>query len=208
MLTLVAVPGCGDDDGDVSAADLSGHLPPAQELQLAGELQLESERELEWDNATDFIAQGVFHSEETPPSELINAIDEEGFAAAAGEFLGDEKHETSTLVAVAAFDSESGAEGARDVLHEEDLKQPCFAACTVSPVEHTVDEVPNAVAVHHAPNEGEPPPGLFAFEGYLIEFTIGSNLYLLQTSGPPGAIPEADFERAATAFYEYAAAQD
>ena len=64
------------------------------------------------------------------------------------------------------------------------------------------------VAVHHKPNEGKLPPRLFKFEGYLMEFTIGSNLYVLHTSFPSGAMSEAELERAATAVYEHAAAQD
>lgn len=205
VFSLLVLSGCGGDE--VSGADLKDQLLPTEELQLSGELQLEAERQFVWDNAIDFIDQGAYHSEETKLSELVDAIDDEGFIAAAGENLRDENHETLTFVTVAAFASEGGAEAARDVLHEEDLKQPCFEACTVTPVETTFDEVPNSVAVHHKPSEVEPPPGGFSIEAYHIEFTIGSNLYLLQSSGPPGAILEADFEHAATVFYEHAAEQ-
>ena len=90
------------------------------------------------DNPTDFVVEGSFRSEAASPSELIEPIEDEGFAATAGRHLADEKREKVTLLSVAAFDSEGGAEGARDVLHEEDLKQPCFAQCVVSPVELTV----------------------------------------------------------------------
>jgi hypothetical protein len=176
---------------------------PAQELGL----ELEVEREFSWDDATDFIVQGVHISEETPPSQVIEAIEDEGFVAAAGHLLKDEKGERFVGVDIAAFDSEEGAQSARDALHEDDLKQPCFGACVVTPVEHTVDEVPNSVAVHQQPNEGKPPHGLFKFEAYAIEFTIGSRLYVLEADGPPGAISESEFERAATAVYEHAAAE-
>ena len=203
LVPLIAA-GCGGDDddegGNVSAADLSDRLAPAQELRLG-----KSERQFEWEEATDFIVEGVFRSEGTTPSELIDKIEEEGFAAAAGEVLHGK--DPFTHLSVAAFDSEAGAEGARDVLHEEDLKQPCFAACAVNPVEHTVDAVPNSVAVHQVPIEGKLPPDLFKFERYLIEFTIGSDLYVLQMDFPAGAVSEADFERAASAVYEHAAAQ-
>ena len=136
------------------------------------------------------MPEGVFHSEETLPSELIDAIDEEGFAAAAGEFLGDEKHETFALVGRRGVRFGERGRGRSGRSSRRGPQAALLAACTVSPVEHTVDEVPNAVAVHHAPDEGEPPPGLFAFEGYLIEFTIGSNLYLLQTSARPARSPK------------------
>ena len=110
-------------------------------------------------------------------------------------------------IAAAAFDSEDGASTALDALHAEDLKQPCFGACVVSPTEYTVEGIPNSAAVHHVPNEGKPPPGLFTVEAYHVEFTVGSDLYLFQVSGAPG-LSEARFDRIAKAVYEYATDHD
>lgn len=194
--------GCGDDDsstGDASTSELLKQLVPAEEVKF------EVEREFEWDNPTDFVAQGVFYSEQTAPSELIGEIDDAGFTAAAGQHLKD--GEVFGFSGAATFGSEEGAETALETLHAEDLKQPCFSQCTVSPAEYTVEGIPNSLAVHHVPNEGKPPPGHFAFESYLVEFTVGSELHVFQVSGPPG-LSEADFDRNAKAVYEHATAQD
>jgi hypothetical protein len=194
--------GCGDDGGDgASASELKKRLVPADQVGL------EVEREFEWDNPIDFVTQGVFFAEATAPSELIGQIDDAGLIAAAGEVLKDKRGGIHVFVDAATFDSADGATEARDALHAEDLKQPCFAACTVSPVEYAFEGIPDSVAVHHAPNPGKPPPGHFKFEGYLVEFTIGNDLYLAQMDGPPG-IPKARVNRIARAVYEYAAAHD
>jgi hypothetical protein len=209
VFTLLAVSACGGDDpsDDTSAADLTVQLPPAEELPIAGDLQLESEGRSEWDKALDFINLGVYRGAETEVSELVDAIQGEGFIAAVGESLGDENQETFTHIALAAFDSEDGAKAARDILHEEDLKQPCKKACIVAPVETTFD-VPDSVAAHHKPTGIDPPDGGDPVEAYHIEFTIDSNLYVLQSSGSPDSILESNFEQAANAFYEHAAEQD
>ena len=207
VLAMAALVACGDDDdddgGDVAAADLTALLPAAEDLLP----DLETEREFEWDNPIDYVAEGVLTSEGTSPSTLVDPIDEEDFEAGAGQQLTDDKREKFTVVSVAAFESEEGAEAARDLLHEEDLKQPCFAACVVSGFEHEVEGIPDAAAVHQKPNEGKPPPGLFPFEGFHIEFPIGSNLFALYISGPPGSVTADQFDAAATAFYEHAQAQ-
>jgi hypothetical protein len=200
---VVGVGGCGDDDdsgGSASSAELTERLVPAEDVGLV------AEREFEWDNAIDYAVEGLYKSEGTPPSEFVAAIDD-GFDAAAGEVLRDEKRRQFAFVIAAAYDSEDDAAAALDAIHSEDLKQPCFAACVVTPREYSVEKIPNSVAVHHAPNEGKPPPGLFPFEAYLVEFTIGSDLYAYQTNGPPG-MDEDDFLSDAQAFYEYVAAHD
>lgn len=201
-LTAVAVgSGCGGGD-DTSAASLKDQLLPP------GEVQLQVERTFQWENPTDFVVQGVLTSESTAPSDVIDPIDDAGFQAAAGEQLVTKRRDPTVNVDVVGFDSEDGAREARDVLHKEDLKQPCFAQCVVSPTEYKVKGIPDSVAVHHVPNAGPPPPGLFKFEGYFVEFTIGRNLYVLQATGSPGSIPEDRFQSGAKAYYEYASRHD
>ncbi len=165
---------------------------------------MDVEREFEWDNATDFVVQGPYISDATAPSELIGEIEDAGFQGAAGVQLTDSEHQASMIVAVVRFDSADGAADVRDLLHAEDLKQPCFDACVVTPTEYEVDAVPDAVAVHQAPNEGKPPPGHFKFDAYLAELAVGEDLLLVDASGPPGSISGSEFDRAVSAVQERA----
>jgi hypothetical protein len=192
--------GCGDDDDDASStAGLKERLVPAEDVNL------DQERDFEWDNSTDFVIQGLYFGEGTAPSEYIGAIDDAGFEAAAGEILTTPDHSVRVVVDVASFDSDDGATEARDAVHAEDLKQPCYAECTITPQEYEVEGIPDSVAVHHTANEGASGPG--AFEAYHVEFTVGSDLYAVQASGDQG-VDEDEFLDGATKVYEYAAAYD
>ena len=210
VFALLAVSACSGEDASeaTSAADLTAHLPPAEELPIAGDLPLESQEKHEWDKALDFVNLGAYLGAETDPAEVAKAIEDEGFVAAAGESLVNEEAEVFPNVFVAAFDSEDGAEAVQDILHEEDLKQPCKKACIVAPVEISFEDVPDSLAAHHKPIEAELPKGKQPIEAFHISFTIDSNLYLLQTSGSPDVLDETNFEEAATAFYEHAEEQN
>ena len=199
-LTATVATGCGGDDDGGTPEALKDHLPQGEELGL------ETEREFEWDTATDYSVQGPFYSEGTKPSEWIEAIEDAGFEAGAGATLVDEKSGSTLWLGAAQFESEEGATEARDRLHEEDLKQPCFAACAVTPQEYEVADIPDSVAVHQVPNPGKLPKGLHRFERYLLEFTIGSNMYFVQADGPPGEWSPEEFEKAAKSVYEQASA--
>jgi hypothetical protein len=198
--------GCGGDGDDDEPApeSLAGLLPPPAELG-----PLREERSFEWDNSIDFIVEGTVLPQATAPSSAIGEMDNAGFAAGAGQILIPKGPEggAPVNVSVAAFDSSDGATQAQDYLHEQDLQQPCFAACAVNPRELTIEEIPGATAVHHVPTKGELPPGLHRFEAFAVEFTIGSNLYYATASGDPGDIPEAEFEQGALRFYEHAQRQ-
>lgn len=207
LATAAFVAGCGDDDSSSDDSSSSGTSASTlkERLMPAEELDLEVGREFEWDNPTDFIVEGVFISEGTTPSEIIGEIDDAGFSAAAGQIAHDESGEVFAFVGAASFDSEEGAVSALDILHAEDLRQPCFDQCAVAPVEYEVEGIPDSAAVRHVPSKGELPPGLFPFEAFHVEFTVGSDLYIFQTSGPPG-LSEEDFNEDATAFYEHVTA--
>jgi hypothetical protein len=199
-LTAAAATGCGGDDDGGTPEALKGHLPQGKDLGL------QTEREFEWTNATDYGVQGPFYSEGTKPSEWIDAIENAGFEAGAGVTLVDEKSGSTLWLGAAEFDSDQGATEARDRLHEEDLKQPCLAACAVTPEEHEVAGIPESVAVHQVPTPGKLPKGLHRFERYLLEFTVGSNLYFVQSDGPPGEMSPQEFEKLANSVYEQASA--
>jgi hypothetical protein len=201
-MAVIALGGCGGDDdeggGDVRLAELRSHLP------AAGDLGLKEQRESEWDNATDLLVQGLVIPEATTPSELGATIEDAGFQGAMGSEFADSRHKLNVRISAAQFDSEEGALEARDVLHKEDLKQPCRTACTVAPREYELDEIPDYAAVHHAPVRGELPPGLSPVEAYHAEFVIGPQLHVVQADGPPSSTFGAEFDRMVQTVYEAA----
>ena len=191
--------GGGDDGGGgVSLAELKGHLP------AAGDLGLRLQNEYEWDNPTDLLDQGLVIPEATTLSELGAAIEDAGFQGAVGSELAASRHKSNVRIIAAQFDSEEGALEARDLLHKEDLKQPCSAACAVSPSEYELDEIPDSAAVHHAPVRGELPPGISPVEAYHAEFVIGPRLYVLQRDGPPSSTFGAEFDKVLRTVHEAA----
>ena len=186
LAALVVVAACGggqDDDGGspVSIAELRSDLP------AAGELGLKQQQEYEWDNATDLLVQGLVIPAATTPSKLGAAIEGAGFQRAVGSELADSRPELNVRISAARFDSEAGALEVRDLLHEQDLKQPCSAACVVSPREYELDGIPNSVAVHHVPVRSKLPRGVSKVEAHHAELVIGPQLYVVQADGPPSA---------------------
>ena len=196
-----AAVGCGDDDEPEgpSPESLKSLLPPASQLG-----PLKPGQTFEWDNATDLVVIGLVFPEATAPSDSSAQIEDAGFVAAAGELLMPRGGGSPVNVTAIAFDSPEGATQAQDYLHAQDLEQPCLAACAVNPEELSIEEIPDATAVHHVPIEADLPPGLHPFEGFAVEFPIGSNLFYAAASADPGDIPVSDFKRGATRFYRYA----
>lgn len=205
-LATLAIVGaaCGGGDGDdggnyVSLAELRTHLP------AAGELGVKQQHEFEWNNATDLLVQGLIIPEATTPSELGAEIEDAGFQRAVGKELADARHTLNVRISAAQFDSEEGAREARDLLHEEDLKQPCQAACVVAPREYELAEIPNSAAAHHVPVRGKPLGGS-KVEAHHAEFVIGPQLYVVQADGRPSATFSAEFDRLILSVYEAASA--
>jgi hypothetical protein len=207
LLAACVVAGCGGGDGDngdddggggVSVAELKGHLP------TAGDLGLRLQRDYEWDNPTDLLVDGLVIPEATTKSELGAAIEDAGFRGAVGSELEAARGDSHVRMIAAQFDSEAGALEARDLLHKEDLKQPCSAACAVSPSEYELDNIPDSAAVHHAPIRGELPPGISPVEAYHAEFVIGPRLYVLQRDGAPSSTFDAKFDKVLRTVHEAA----
>jgi hypothetical protein len=191
--------GCGGDD-ETSPASLKDQLVPASQLRL------EVERPFEWDNPIDFTVDGVFLPEGTKHSDAIEEIDDFGFEAGYGELLRPTGGGPDIHFEVAKFDSDDGAADARDYLHQQDLQQPCFAACTVNPEDLDVNGVPGLKGVHQVPlPKAQIPPGAGPpFERFVVEFTIGPYLYIVDAAGDPGDTPPARFARGTKSVYEYA----
>jgi hypothetical protein len=201
-IAVIALGACGgnDDDGggDISLTELRSHLP------AAGDLGLKEQRESEWHNATDLLVQGLVIPETTSPSELGATIEDAGFQGAVSSEFADSRHELNVRISAAQFDSEEGALEARNVLHEEDLKQPCRAACAVAPREYELDQVPDYAAVHHAPARVKLPRGLSPVEAYHAEFVIGPRLYVVQADGLPSSTSGAEFDGVVQTVYDAA----
>ncbi len=184
---------CGGGDGDdggnvVSLSELRSHLP------AAGDLGVKQRHEFEWDSATDLLVRGLVIPAATTPSKLGAAIEDAGFQAAVGRELGDSRPRLNVRISAAQFESEEGALEARDLLHQEDLKQPCPDACIVSPRVYELAEIPNSAAVHHVPVRGKLPPGMSKVEAHHAEFVIGPQLYVVQADGRPSATFSAEFD--------------
>jgi hypothetical protein len=192
--------GCGGGgDETTSAASLQSLLLPAAQLK-----PLVLRQKFAWDNPTDYVAQGVSLPETSPPSKTIAAVEDAGFNSAAGQDLTPKSPGVQVHVLVANFDSSDGARQALDELHAQDLQQPCAAACTVDPRPFKLTGIPNSEAIHQVPNGNKPPPGSRPFERFVVEFTIGSDLYTVDASGGPGDIPAARFSQGADTVYKYA----
>jgi hypothetical protein len=200
----IALSACGgdEDDGgnDVSVAELSTNLPTGSDLGL------NEGSESEWDNATDLVAVFLVIPDGTKPSELGKAIEDAGFQGAVSRETGGPG--LNVRISAAQFDSEAGALEARDLLHDEDLKQPCAEACVVSPREYELDDVPDSAAVHHVPVKGDLPPGLPEVEAHHAEFVIGPRLYVVQVDGRPSPTFSADFDELMQTVYESASSAE
>jgi hypothetical protein len=198
LLLAAILAGCGGDDGNESAvADLKSRLLPVEEVP-----GFKRHRTFEWVNATDFVVQGVIFSENTKPSELIEVIADAGFEDAVGEELFKDRMGPGMKVLVARFASDSGARDAQDRLHQEDLTQPCYGACSQILSDLTVPKIPDAKGAQSVPDPNPPANAPPPFEGYAVEFTIGSYLYVVDGGGPPGAGMKPRVLQAAQALYD------
>jgi hypothetical protein len=183
----IALAACGDDDdgGGTSAADLKQQLLPESQLPV-----FKAERNFKWDNAVDATFQGLFLPEETPPSEALDAYEEADFAAGAAQSLvvkeGNTFEGPRGFQAVIEFGSDEDASEVLEFVHEQDLKQPCFAVCSVNPSELAVDGIPGAKGAKLVPLKKPPPNAPPPFEAYAVEFTIGPRLYMVNAGGGPG----------------------
>jgi hypothetical protein len=200
VIGIAACGGGSDDDGGkpVSFAELKRELP------AAGELGLEQRTEYEWDNATDLLVDGLVIPAATTPSKLGAAIEGAGFQTAVGSELSGSRPELNVRMSAAQFDSEAGALKARDLLHEQDLRQPCAEECIVSPREYQLDEIPDSAAVHHVPVRRKLEQGHFPVEAHHAEFVIGPQLFVVQVDGRPSATFSAAFDRLMRTVYAVA----
>ena len=201
LLLTAALAGCGDGDADTSPASLRGQLASASELR-----GFKSERKFDWDNAIDFVGQGlVAMPQSTPPSEAVAAFENAGFQAGAGEGFvaaeGPPFEGPHAAVAVVMLGSDEKARDALEYVRREALKQPCFAVCSVSARDFAVSGIPGAKGVHLTPLKDPPPEAPPPFEAYTVAFTTGPRLYVVNMDGAPGQAKKSEAVGTAEALY-------
>jgi len=206
-LGLAFADGCGGDDAEESSTDpkqLSAQLISPSDLDVGEELTADAE--FQWTDPIDFAVDGLLIPGSVPnsASQTVHAIDDAGFDSGAGEILLTKESGVEAHLDVAKFDSDDGAAEARDYLNTIDLQQPCHGPCVVNPTKAGTLGIPNAKAVHQVPIEGAklPPTAGPPFERRVIEFTIGPYLYVVDVSGPPGAVSEATWKKGVEAVYD------
>jgi hypothetical protein len=103
------------------------------------------------------------------------------------------------------LDSEDGAASVLDWI-EADAMKPCPRSCATRVSTFDVDGIPDARGVHRiataedieaAGTEDEHPS-----EGYWVGFTVGSIVYTVDLSGPPGSVSEEQAQSVASAYHE------
>jgi hypothetical protein len=190
----------GDDEGTaVSLPELSSTLP------AGGDLGPDRLKESEWSDAADLLNVGLVIPAATEPGELGTAFEDAGFQGAVTRDV--EGPRRNVRISAIQFDSEEGAREARDLLHDEDLKQPCAEKCEVSPSEYDLKDVPDSAAVHHAPIERDVPQTQRT-EAYHAEFVIGPRLYVAQVDGPPSSTFSTDFNTLMRTVYRSASSAE
>jgi hypothetical protein len=195
LLAAALVAGCGGDD-ETSPQSLKNRLLPASEVP-----GFKVRRTFEWDNAIDLTAQGFHLPQGTPPSEVVEVAEEAGFEAGAGEELEKEKGPGMSVIAV-KFASDDGARDMLERLHQEDLKQPCYGVCSQIQSDLTISGIPGAKGAQSRPDPLPPPNAPPPFDGYAVEFTVGSYLYVVSGGGGPGQLKKEQVLDAATALYQ------
>lgn len=181
----LAACGGGDDASDkVSAASLKNRLLPASALP-----GFRQQRTFDWSDPVNLVGEGVRLPETTQPSRGVKMFEDASFSGAVGERLtmGTPPDLSEVTVGVVKLGSADGARQARDWMHAQELRQPCFEACIFSPRELSISGVPTATAVQQVPNSGAPPEGgQLPPTHYLVEFTEGPYLYFASTDGSRG----------------------
>jgi hypothetical protein len=202
LLVVALSAGCGGDD-ETTPDSLRSRLLPAAEVP-----GFKVKRTFEWDKAVDYAVQGVFFSENTKPSELVGVIEDAGFEAGAGQDFAQSAMGPGISVRAVKFASGEGAEEVRDRLHQEDLTQPCYGVCSQIQSDVAVSGIPDARGAQSVPDPNPPPDAPPPFEGYAVEFTVGSYLYVVNGGGGPGQLEKQDVLDAATALYQQVKDED
>jgi hypothetical protein len=188
----------GGDSGDRTAESLKPRLPapssvPGYHLQ----------RTFDWSNPVDLVGEGLRLPEATHPSAGVQAFEDANVQGGAGERLvqGTPPDESEVTIGVVKLKSDSGALAARDWMHKQDLRPPCYSSCIYNTMNLAIPGVPNATAAKQVPNITPPPadPADGPPSHYHFEFTVGPYLYFATSDGGPD--DEAQVIAGAQGFY-------
>jgi len=183
LLLLCLAAGCGGGgSNEPSDASLRERLLPASDVP-----GFKFHRAYIWTDPVDGTIQGLQLSENTKPSDVVNAIDDAGFVKGAGqEYQQGGFHGPILGITATKYDSDSGAEKAQDIVHTEYRKQPCYGVCSQKTSDLAVDGIPGAQGVASEPDPAAPAEVQPGFEAYAITFPIGPYLYVVQGGSDPG----------------------
>jgi hypothetical protein len=198
LVVTAGAAGCGGSDDAPSDAELRDRLLPASDVP-----GFKFHRGYIWTNATDLTVEGLHISQNTRPSDFIDTVEDAGFVKGAGADLQHGGPEgPGVAIAALKFESESGAEEVRDLLHDEYRKQPCYGVCSQVTHDMEVEGIPGARGEESVPDPNAGlgvPPG---FEAYAVEFTVGPYLYVVGAGFGPGHSSKENALDAARALYE------
>jgi hypothetical protein len=229
--SLLAAAGCGGSDDGTSPASLKSRLLPASAVPSAGTQarprvigpiprgvppppslptsggRFTVERYFGWKDPIDVVAEGISIPQATRPSEAVDVVKKAGFDAGAGELLTQKGIGPQLQLDALKFKSTGGAGDVRDYLHEQDLKQPCFKACSENVSDLKLNGISGAKAARQVPLRKLPPNAPPPFDHYVVEFTVGPYLYVGSINGGPREIRQRLFEQGAKAFYDHVKGQ-
>jgi hypothetical protein len=196
LLLALPLAACGGDD-ETSPESLRSRLLPAAEVP-----DYKVERTFEWDHPADYVVQGLFIAQSTRPSEVIDVVEDAGFEAGAGEIFAKGAEGPHIHVLAAKFGSDDAARDVRDRVHQEDLKQPCYGACSQIQSDVAVSGIPDSRGAQSVPDPNPPPDAPPPFEAFAVEFTVGPYLYIVGGGAEPGRLKRQQVIDAATALYQ------
>jgi hypothetical protein len=184
VIAVAWTSGCGGDGNQApSDAQLRDRLVPSSQVK-----GYKFHRGYIWNDPIDYVAQGIPLSENTLPSDVVGAIDDAGFVKGAGEELRLGTIGPQMTLEALKFKSDSGANDARDRLHLEDRKQPCYGVCSQVQKDMAVTNIPGAQGEASLPDPNAGPEAPTPFQGYAVTFTVGPYLYYVWGGGPVGGL--------------------
>ena len=142
-------------------------------------------------------------------AEMTTVFQEAGFKGAGVDtrFYGEAHSPTAPHLFswFIELDSHDGANAVLDWI-EADAVKPCPQSCAAKVNNFDVDGIPDVRGVHRIATAEEIEAAGTAnevpSEHYFVGFTIGSIVYTVSLSGPPGSVSEEEAQRVANAFYE------
>lgn len=181
MAASALLVGCGGDAGSSAPLTLEERLLP-----VADAPGFELSKDFSWSTAEGAVSEGVGPAfNEANPEQGIEAFEAAGFVAGVAEVLskGDAAGEDNLIVLALQFGSEEGAKNVHEFLHADNLLA-VPGSCSTNIAEFDVEDIPDATGVARTLSGGA---GERCPDRYLVDFTDGSFLYLMERVVPSGS---------------------